>query len=88
LKLPAARAFDLKSHNAVEREIASNASTKKRKHAPDRDLVMGLATNYTTREIGAFVRSLRATGYDGDVVLWTLDVDPATAAFLHANRIM
>jgi hypothetical protein len=88
LKLPPARAFDLKSKSAVEREIANSASAPRRKQAPDRDLVMGLATNYTTRELGPFVRSLRATGYDGDVVLWTLDVDPATAAFLHANRIM
>jgi hypothetical protein len=88
LKLPPARAFDLKSHKAVEREIANNTGATKRKHAPDRDLVMGLATNYTTRELGPFVRSLRATGYDGDIVLWTLDVDPATAAFLRANRVM
>jgi hypothetical protein len=82
----AGRAAGRNSLNAVRREIARVQRTR-HKRAPNRNLVMGLATNYTTRELGAFVRSLRATGYDGDVVLWTLDVDPATEAFLRANRI-
>ncbi|MDB5642191.1 MAG: hypothetical protein JWN07_1508 [Hyphomicrobiales bacterium] len=37
-------------------------------------LVLGLVANYDAEQIAPFVMSLRATGYDGDVVLLTSDL--------------
>jgi hypothetical protein len=47
-----------------------------------RSLVMGLATNYSKKDIAPFVRSLRGVGYDGDIVLWVSDLDSETKEFL------
>src|SRR6266496_2417436 len=47
-----------------------------------RNLILGTATNYTTKEIAPFIRSLRDTGYRDDVVLWVSDLDSATKRLL------
>ena len=46
------------------------AARKKRKPAAT-ELVMGLATNYEWEHLATFVRSLRASRYRGDLVLFT-----------------
>ena len=43
-------------------------------------LIMGSATGYTFGQIAHFVKSLRATGYTGDLVLLTHDLSPEDAA--------
>lgn len=50
-----------------------------------RDLVMGLALGYGPRELAPFLRSLRATGYGGEVWLLTGPVPAATRDFLAAH---
>lgn len=49
------------------------------------NLVMGAIANYPRRKIEPFVRSLRRSGYEGTVVLFTMDVPPEVPAFLEEN---
>ena len=52
-----------------------------------RNLVMGLALNYRKADLAPFVRSLRATGYNGDIVLWVSSVDPETRELFDEHRV-
>jgi hypothetical protein len=47
-----------------------------------RNLILGMATNYTVASLGPFVRSLRRSGYADEVVLLVSDLDSETAEFL------
>jgi hypothetical protein len=52
-----------------------------------KNLVMGLATNYTKKDIAPFVRSLRGTGYTGDIVLWVSNLDSETRDFFTEHGV-
>jgi hypothetical protein len=52
-----------------------------------RNLVIGLALNYRKADLAPFVRSLRATGYNGDIVLWVSSVDPETRELFDEHRV-
>jgi hypothetical protein len=52
-----------------------------------RNLVMGLALNYRKADLAPFVRSLRATGYDGDITLWVSALDPETQELFEEYRV-
>jgi hypothetical protein len=58
-----------------------------RTRSTGRNLVMGLALNYRKAELAPFVRSLRASGYDGDIILWVSGVDAETKEFFEEHRV-
>lgn len=58
-----------------------------RPRSDGRSLVMGLATNYSRKDIAPFVQSLRASGYEDDIVLLVSDLDSKTKEFLVAYNV-
>lgn len=64
-------------------ECAAFASTP----TGDRTAVIGLAANYGIPELTPFVRSLRDSGYAGDIVLLTYGCSSETAAFLRHHNV-
>lgn len=53
-----------------------------------RDLIMGLAVGYDREKLAPFVRSLRETGFAGDVVLFVGNTAPDTVAFLSDHGVI
>ena len=52
-----------------------------------RNIVLGVAEGMEWAEIEPFVRSLRSTRYDGDVLLYVADLDPHTIESLRAADV-
>lgn len=55
--------------------------------AGGRPQVIGLAAHYGPAELAPFVRSLRGSGYEGDITLLSFGSTPATAQFLREHRV-
>lgn len=52
-----------------------------------RNLVLAYIEDYSARDVAPFVETLRATGYDGDVVFFTSNVDPDCAPLFRTHQI-
>lgn len=51
------------------------------------NLVMGLAANYTKKDLAIFVNSLRGSGYSDDIVLFVTSLDNETKEFLETQNV-
>jgi len=59
------------------------------KHRPDQDVVMAYAEGYTLDYYMCFIETLRATGFDGDIVMATSDYDnlqPYVLEYLQSQK--
>ncbi|PQJ34577.1 hypothetical protein BSZ35_08175 [Salinibacter sp. 10B] len=52
-----------------------------------RNLVLAYIEDYSAHDIAPFVDTLRATGYDGDVVFFTSNIDPDCAPLFRTHQI-
>lgn len=53
----------------------------------ERSLVLSYIEEYSARDIAPFVKSLRATGYAGDIVLFTVNVDADCESLFAKHRV-
>lgn len=54
---------------------------------PSRPLVLAYVEDYTAHDVAPFVETLRATGYDGDVVFYTSNIDPGCEPLFRTHNI-